>query len=77
MKLEYSISCFKDYAPDVPQACLCIAESEEQARAYYAATHPHARVVGVCLNNCGHKPGMPVLTVPDDWQTPAKSFAEE
>ncbi len=50
-------------------ANLVIAESAEQATAYYAAEG--REVVGCTETMCRPKPGQPVVTVPEGWTTPA------
>lgn len=64
MKETYNISFEKN---NVYQARLCIAESTEQAQAYFESIEPAAVVLGVSLNNEGYKPGKPCEEVPDGW----------
>lgn len=74
MKKTFNISFEKN---DVFQARLCVAETEEQAKAYFEYIEPKARVIGIRENDEGYKPGKPCETVPDNWETPEQKKEDE
>lgn len=51
-------------------ANMVIAESADQATAYYTTAEGH-EVVGCTETMCRPKPGQPVVTVPEGWTAPA------
>lgn len=64
MKTEFEVSFQKN---DVYQARLVLAENKDVAERYFRNIEPQAIVIGVSENQCGHKPGMPIEEVPDEW----------
>lgn len=67
IKSTYNISFKKN---NVYQTNLCVAETAEQARAYFEYINPEAEIIGVSINNESFKPGKPCHTVPDGWSSP-------
>lgn len=63
--MTYTISYEKN---GVFQAIGVNAQTAEQATAYFGQYKPAARFIGIC-EGMENKPGFPVITVPDDFQT--------
>lgn len=64
MKTEFEVTFEKN---SVYQARLVLASDEKEAEAYFRTIEPEARFIGVSENQCGHKPGIPIEEVPDNW----------
>lgn len=65
MKTEFEVSFQKN---DVYQARLVLAENKDVAERYFRNIEPQAIVIGISENQCGHKPGMPIEEVPNEWR---------